>query len=72
MGLSCLFPRLLRPFHPIIEKFRCKFGLDTVDEQVEGNSCNICDEPTLENKIVTNDLGLPNLDYLIKGKVTLI
>ena len=72
LGLSCLVPKLLRPFHPFIEKVSCKFGLNTEDEYVEGKFCsrNNCNEPSLENKVVTNDLGLPNLDYLIEGQVS--
>ena len=71
-GLSCLVPKLLRPFDPLIEKIRCKLGLDEVNDFMPGNECNpnSCINPTLETKIVTNDLGLPNTDFLTRGRVS--
>ena len=71
-GLLCLVPKLLRPFHPLIEKIRCKLGLDEATEFMPGNECNpnSCIDPALETKIVTNDLGLPNTDFLTRGRVS--
>ena len=71
-GLSCLVPKLLRPFDPLIEKIRCKLGLDEVNDFMPGNECNpnSCINPILETKIVTNDLGLPNTDFLTRGRVS--
>ena len=72
LGLSCLVPKLLRPFHKLIEKITCKLGLDIENEYMRGSLCNPlnCNETSLETKMVTNDLGLPNTDYLMKNRVT--
>ena len=57
LGIGCLFPKLIHPFEPILRYFRCKLGLED-DEYMEAAQCNAmtCEE-SLEEKIITNDLG---------------
>ena len=65
LGLSCLVPKLIRPFEPILRYTRCKIGLD-YDGFMEAPPCNdtVCMEPSIEDQEITRDRGLPNLDYL--------
>ena len=74
LGLSCLFPKLLRPVQPSIESIRYSLGLGTYEERkgfIDSApcSCNMCKKPNLENKPVTRDLGLPNIDHPTYEKV---
>ena len=57
LGIGCLFPKLIHPFEPTLRYFRCKLGLEE-DEYMEAAQCNAmtCEE-SLEEKIITNDLG---------------
>ena len=57
LGIGCLFPRLIHPFEPTLRYFSCKLGLEE-DEYMEAAQCNAmtCEE-SLEEKIITNDLG---------------
>ena len=72
LGLACLFPKLLRPFEPTFKYARCLLGLDDDDGFMETPSCNsdTCKEPTLEEREITQDLGLPNLDFMIRDEVS--
>ena len=65
LGLSCLVPRLIRPFEPILRYARCKIGLD-YDGFMEAHPCNgtVCMDPSIEDRTITHDLGVPNLDAL--------
>ena len=74
LGLSCLFPKLLRPVQPAIESFRYSLGLGTFEARkgfIDSApcSCNMCKNPSLENEPVSRDLGLPNTDYPTYEKV---
>ena len=80
LGLSCLIPKLLRPFQPIIDKVTCKLGLDSEEENgfMETASCESeanatppysCSEPSSEIRMITRDLGLPNVDSMIKDEI---
>ena len=74
LGLSCLFPKFLRPVQPAIESIRSSLGLGTYEERkgfIDSApcSCNMCKNPIIENKTVTRDLGLPNMDYPTYEKV---
>ena len=57
LHISCLFPKLIRPFEPTFKYLRCKLGLEE-DEYMEAAQCNAmaCEE-SLEEKVITNDLG---------------
>ena len=57
LGIGCLFPKLIHPFEPTLRYVRCKLGLEE-DEYMEAAQCNAmtCEE-SLEEKIITNDLG---------------
>ena len=64
IGLSCIFPKFLRPYQSVILRLLCKFGLEEDDNQgfIEtGNSeCeseNICREPSLEERVITRSHG---------------
>ena len=69
--LSCLFPRMLRPFEPIFEYTRCKLGLKD-DGFMETPLCNatLCREPSIEDRHITRDMGIPNFDFMMEGKVS--
>ena len=74
LGLSCLFPKFLRPVQPAIESIRSSLGLGTYEERkgfIDSApcSCNMCKKPNLENKPITRNLGLPNMDYPTYEKV---
>ena len=71
LRLSCLFPRMLRPFEPILEYTRCKLGLKD-DGFMETPPCNatLCREPSLQDRPITRDLGVPNFDFMMEGKVS--
>ena len=74
LGLSCLFPKLLRPVQPAIESIRYSLGLGTYEERkgfIDSApcSCNMCKNTNLENKPVTRDLGLPSIGYPTYEKV---
>ena len=66
LGLSCVIPKLLRPYQPAIKRLQCKFGLDEIDEnrgfiETGKSSCNSkqrCREPSLERKAITRSHGL--------------
>ena len=77
LGLSCLFPKLLRPFEPIIEKVTCKLGLD--EDEVESNgfmkmktvNCSSCLDPSSEIKTVTRSLGIMEpVDEILENEVS--
>ena len=57
LRISCLFPKLIRPFEPTFRYLRCKLGLDD-DEYMEAAQCNAmaCEE-SLQDQVITNDLG---------------
>ena len=68
-GLSCLYPKLLRPFQPILDKVSCIVGLDEEEENqfVKTEKCNFgvlatppytCSEPSLETKPIQQGLKL--------------
>ena len=71
LRLSCLFPKLLRPFAPTFLYLRCKLGLED-DGFMETPPCSatVCREPTIEDRVITRDRGLPNLDFMIEGQVS--
>ena len=71
LRLSCLFPRILRPFDPIFEYTRCKLGLND-DGFMETPPCNatLCREPSLQDRPITRDLGIPNFDFMMEGRVS--
>ena len=71
LGLACLFPKLTRPFEPILIYVRCKLGLEN-DGFMETPPCDTdaCKEPTIEDQVITQDRGLPNLDFMIEGQVS--
>ena len=71
LRLSCLFPKLLRPFAPMFLYFRCKLGLED-DRFMETPPCNatVCREPSIEDRVITRDRGVPNLDVMIEGQVS--
>ena len=68
LGLMCFLPKLIRPFQPYLEYTRCKLGLNE-DEFMEPPPCNIsrCIDPKIEDREITRDLGLPNLDSMVDG-----
>ena len=67
----CLFPKLMRPFEPIIQSFKCKLGLNE-DGFMENPPCNesTCLNPEIEDRPITRDRGLPNLDFMIEDMVS--
>ena len=71
LGIECLFPRLMRPFESILKYYRCKLGLSD-DEFMTTPDCNSarCTNATIEDKEITRDLGMANLDFMIDGQVS--
>ena len=65
LGIQCLFPKLLRPFTPTFEYLQCKLGLAD-DGSMEAATCNSasCIDPIIEDRIITRDRGMPNLDFM--------
>lgn len=83
LGVSCLFPKLLRQFQPLIERLTCKLGLDEDESEARGfmktseckpdSSANFpytCTEPSIESRIITRSHGLPNMDVMIENDVS--
>ena len=60
--LSCLIPKIRRPFEPILEHFRCKLGI-AQDEYMEAPPCNptICSPSDVEEKEITNSKPIPSM-----------
>ena len=71
LGIKCLFPRLLRPYEPMFQYFRCKLGL-AGDDFMGTPPCNIsaCLNQKIEETQITRDLGLPNLDFMVQDQVS--
>ena len=71
LGLMCLIPKLMRPFEPFIQKLKCKFGLNE-DGFMENPPCNVsaCLNPRIENRPITRDRGLPNLDFMMEDMIS--
>ena len=75
LGISCLIPKLLRPLQPIVERLSCKLGLDLEEDSgymKSGLSCNekTCRDPSIESRLITRDLGVPNMDDMIQGQIS--
>ena len=63
LRIQCIVPRLMYPLQPILEYTRCKLGLE--DEGfMEAPVCNItlCSETDIEEREITMDNGIQNLD----------
>ena len=73
LGIACLVPKLLRPFDPFIQLTKCAFGLNE-DSFMEMPPCNVsaCLHPNIQDKVITRDRGLPNLDFMVDDMVTTI
>lgn len=71
LRINCLIPKVIRPFTPILEYFRCKFGLDD-DQFMEAPACNevMCEE-SLEEKFITNDRGPAPMTTMDLGAQTM-
>lgn len=71
LGLQCLFPKLLRPFEPMFKYVQCLLGLNE-DGFMEPPPCNrsACMNTDTEDRVITHDRGLPNIDLMIDGKVS--
>ena len=71
LRLTCLLPKILRPFMPILEYTRCKLGLNE-DGFMETPPCKetSCLEPNVQDRPITRDMGIPNFDFMMAGKVS--
>ena len=71
LRLQCLLPKIKRPFEPILKYSRCLLGLND-DEFMDTPPCNAakCLNPALEDRPITRDRGLPNLDFMIDGEIS--
>ena len=72
LGIECLIPMILRPFHPIFKYVRCLLGMEDDDRGfMETPPCNAsaCMNPSIEDRVITRDRGMPNLDFMIEGRV---
>ena len=57
LRIGCLFPRMIRPFEPILRYAQCKLGLDE-DEFMEAAECNVMKcNASVEEKTINHDLG---------------
>ena len=68
LGLACVLPKLMRKIQntrvfQFFEALKCKLGFND-DSTMEAPSCNAtrCVDPVIEEREVTHDLGLRNLD----------
>ena len=68
LGLMCVIPKLTRPFVPFFKHFQCKLGLNE-DDFMDAPPCNatVCIDPNIEDREITRDIGLPNLDDMVDG-----
>ena len=52
----------------------CKLGLDSEEENgfMKTTSCDqdTCQEPSIETRTITHDLGFPNMDHMIQGQTS--
>ena len=71
LRLTCLFPKVVKPFMPILKYARCKLGLEE-DGFMETPPCKAisCLESSIQDRPITRDLGIPNLDFMIEGRVS--
>ena len=62
---------MVRPFIQILEYTRCKLGLSE-DGFMETPPCNAtsCREPDIQDRPITRDMGIPNFDFMMAGKVS--
>lgn len=58
--LGCLIPYLTQPFQPVLQYVRCKIGLDDGFMEAPSN-CTMCTDPSQEDRTITNDLNVPNI-----------
>jgi len=75
LRIQCLIPKILRPFHPIFKYIRCLLGMEDEDDDrgfMETPPCNAsaCMNPHIEDRVITHDRGMPNLDFMIEGRVS--
>ena len=65
LGLSCLFPKLRRPFEPLFNYLRCKLGL-AQDQYMEAPGCDpkICTVSDLEEREITMSKPIPSLELM--------
>ena len=71
LRLTCLLPKIFRPFMPILEYTRCKLGLNE-DGFMKTPPCqeNSCVEPNVQDRPISRDMGIPNFDVMTEGKVS--
>ena len=71
LGIECLLPRILRSIDPLIQPIKCALGLHE-DGFMETPPCDAsaCSNPTVEEKLITRDRGLPNLDFMVEDMVS--
>ena len=71
LRLQCLLPRIMRPFEPMFKYIRCKIGI-IEDDFMKTPPCiaTACLKPETEDRTITRDLGIPNLDFMMEGKVS--
>ena len=71
LRISCLLPKLMRPFEPLMKHIKCKLGLSE-DGFMETPMCNAtaCVNPMITDREITRDLGLPNLDFMVEDTVS--
>ena len=60
-GLGCAIPYLRRPFDPIFQYIRCKTGFDEGFMEAP-TKCTVCNDPNEEDREITMDNGLPDLE----------
>ena len=71
LRIACLFPRIIKPFEPILKYTRCKLGLDN-DEFMEAAKCNTMTcQASLEEKTITHDLGPAPMKMMNLGVQTM-
>ena len=73
LRLTCLFPKLIRPFQPLLSYTKCKLGLND-DGFMETPPCNAsaCINAFIEDQMITRDLGIPNLsETIMEDAITL-
>ena len=67
LGLQCLFPRLIKPFSPLLKYVRCLIGLNFDDGFMTVPSCEemICSTQETEEREITHRLEIPHMETAV-------
>ena len=63
LRIQCAIPKLLRPWEPYFDYYRCRLGLQN-DEFMEAPACNatLCVNPVIEQREITRSIPVPDME----------